>query len=111
MRKIYEILERDFQTFREDVNKRFEEFDSQQKEHDKILVRGNGTPSLQEIVRTLSSKVDALVTSIETERKKKEEDKTKWKWALIGVGLPASLMFILQFIVFWVKFVFPTIGG
>ena len=90
-------------------------------EHDKILVRGNGAPSLQEVVRTLSESLTAFMQSYKVERdeiriKKQEEEKERkdearwWKRTIIGFGLPITIAFVGQFIVFWVK-VAPIISN
>lgn len=95
------------------------------KEHDKVLIRGNGSPSLMETVRTQTNRLDLFITEMREERasrklaeaKKKEEDQAeikkekddrraeinKWKWTGITMALTFLPAFVYQFIVFWTK--------
>lgn len=83
-------------------------------EHDKILVRGNGVPSLQETVRNLSTGLTEFVVEYKREREevtkrkqdelqKEKEERLWWKRTLIGFGLPLTVTFVWQAIVFWVR--------
>jgi len=83
-------------------------------EHDKILVRGNGVPSLQENVRVLAQSFKDFVIEVreerakriqgeEEEKKRKKEELNKWKWALIGIVLPGVAVILGQALVFWVQ--------
>jgi hypothetical protein len=94
-------------------------------EHDKVLIRGNGTPSLLETVRTQATRLDLFITEMRDERnsRKQQEAETKkgveaevnkekdrrkaevnrWKWTGIGLGITFIPAFIYQSIVFWTK--------
>ncbi len=95
--------------------------------HQKLLVIGNGQPSLMETVRNLTTKLSDFIENVKEERDrrekkeaadllertqkeaalllKKEQDKTRWQWAIIGIVLPFGAGFIYQFFVFWVTIV------
>lgn len=81
--------------------------------HEKILVIGDGDRlPLAEVVRNLTRTVHEYIEAKnrqekELEREKKEE-RTRWKWAVIGIILPAVLLFISQAIVFYFR-VFPIL--
>ena len=88
-------------------------------EHDKILVRGNGVPSLQENVRNLAKAMNDFMDDVRNEREKREkfeieerkrkaEEANKFKWLGIGIGTPLLLTFLGQAIVFYVR-VYPLI--
>lgn len=77
-------------------------------EHDKILVRGNGVPSLQEMYRNLARTVTEF---IENQKQREERDRVesnKLKWILIGAGVPLIIGFSLQVIVFFFK-IYPLL--
>jgi len=89
------------------------------KEHDKILVRGNGVPSMQETVRLLERLVTEFVSQYRRDKeeetraraaKDKEDsdrryaEKNRWKWTVIAIVLgsaPVVISFIYEFVVFW----------
>lgn len=110
LRKIYEIL----QTSIDEIKRDYTKLEERQDYVDKILVRGNGVPSLQETVRTLSKTVDDFISDIKVERIKREdaekekrrknaEERSRWKWSILGIVIPAGMLFLYQFFVFWVK--------
>lgn len=74
--------------------------------HEKLLVTGtDDTLSLPEIVRALANTVN---TYIKRKEKEEEESKGQWdrlKWAFLGTIIPASLVFIVQAVFFFFKFV------
>lgn len=74
-------------------------------DHDKILVRGNGVPSLQETVRVLAKTMTDFISEAQSEKKVRREEARHWKWLLIGIGVPAVVSFLGQAIVFWVRVV------
>lgn len=85
-------------------------------EHDKYLVRGNGKPSLQETVRTLTRELADFITEVREERSKRvalEEkeielrrvERNKWKWTLIGLCITTIPPMLIQAIYFWIKLV------
>jgi Zn-dependent M32 family carboxypeptidase len=85
-------------------------------EHDKYLVRGNGVPSLQEVVRNLKKELSDFITEVREERQKRvalEErqleiqrvERNKWKWALIGFGFTTIPPILIQALYFWIKLV------
>lgn len=78
------------------------------REHDKILVRGNGVPSLQETVRTLAKTMNDYLEEVKQEKLDKKKEATTLKWLLIGAGLPLLLAFIGQAVVFYVK-IYPML--
>jgi hypothetical protein len=84
------------------------------KEHDKILIRGNGTPSLQETVRSLSGSLKTYIDEARIERERRatlEKDEAerkriemlKWKWAIIAFGFATFPPLVWSLIVFWVR--------
>lgn len=88
-------------------------------EHDKILIRGNGVPSLQETVRVMGKAVHEFVDEVRVERKRRNEEeaveavrqrdeRTRWKWTFIGLALTIVPAFLWQVIVFWVQ-IAPTL--
>lgn len=88
-------------------------------EHDKILIRGNGVPSLQETVRVMGKAVHEFVDEVRVERKRRNEEeaveavrqrdeRTRWKWTFIGLALTIVPAFLWQIIVFWVQ-IAPTL--
>jgi len=83
---------------------------------DKILVRGNGKPSLQEDVRSLRKAFFDFVDEVHLEREKREtkeegevkikrEEKIKWKWAFIGLGFAVIPPLLIQAMYFWTTLV------
>jgi len=85
-------------------------------EHDKYLVRGNGKPSLQETVRTLTKELDDFITEVREERQKrvaleekqvelKRVERNKWKWAVIGFCFTTIPPILTQAVYFWTKLV------
>lgn len=115
LRKIYELLDVDFRTFKSSVDERMDAFDSRQYEHDKILIRGNGEVSLQERFRTLDKKLDDFISEQRAERERREkreaeerEAANKVKLIILGTLIPAALLFLYQFGVFWITIV-PTL--
>jgi len=75
---------------------------------DKIIVRGNGTPSLQEVVRALSKTLTEFLDEVKEEKKNKKDEANKLKWLILGIGIPALLGYAAQAVIFWVR-VFPII--
>lgn len=84
--------------------------------HQKILVIGNGQPSLSETVRNLTTKLSDFIENVKDERKKredkeaeeflkKEQELTRWRWAIIGIALPFVTGFGYQFFIFWTTIV------
>ena len=83
-------------------------------EHDKILIRGNGVPSLQEVVRNLTTNVSNFIVEVRDERKRRNEEDAaetkrkrdemnRWKWTFIGLAVAVVPAFLWQVVVFWVK--------
>jgi hypothetical protein len=96
------------------IKKEQERLEARQDVIDKILIRGNGVPSLQETVRTLERSLTDFIndTRLERtkreenekeERRKRDEERTRWRWAIIPIALSAFIAFAYQFFVFWVK--------
>jgi len=67
-------------------------------EHDKILVRGNGHPSLQENMRVMNKSLSDFIDEVreerarrnkleEEEKKRKLSELNRWKWTIIGLGI------------------------
>jgi hypothetical protein len=80
--------------------------------HQKILVIGNGEPSLMENFRTLNRTLSDFITNVKEERDRREKKEalellekkqeiTRWRWAIIGIVLPVITGFAYQFFVFW----------
>lgn len=112
LRKIYELLDVDFRSFKNNVDERMDAFDARQQEHDKILIRGNGEVSLQERFRTLDKKLDDFIAEQRAEREKREkaeserrDESRKIKLIVLGTLIPAALLFLYQFGVFWLTIV------
>lgn len=78
------------------------------REHDKILVRGNGVPSLQETVRILAKSMNDYFEEVKQEKADKKKEATTFKWLLIGAGIPLLLTFIGQAVIFYVK-IYPML--
>ena len=77
-------------------------------EHDKILVRGNGTPSLQELYRNLARTVTEYIESQKANEERARIEANKFKWVLIGAGVPLLIGFMLQAGVFFFK-IYPLL--
>lgn len=84
--------------------------------HQKILITGNGEPSLVENFRTLTRDFTSFINEVKLERQKrekKEEDEAKekkdeqkrWKWAFVSLGFTIVPAFFYQFFVFWTSVV------
>lgn len=82
------------------------------KKHERILITGNGEPSLIENFRTFNRVLTDFISEVKSERKKREdkeeedrkekrEEKRRWKWAFIGLGFTLIPAFIYQFLIFW----------
>lgn len=80
--------------------------------HNKILVTGNGEPSLLEAFRTYNKTLTDFINEVREERLKREkkeeqegldkkEEKRRWKWAFIGLGFTLIPAFLYQFFIFW----------
>ena len=82
LRKIYETLAAEFSI----VDTRLSRTEGRQEKVFTTLYTGNGDPSLQEQVRTIATKLDNLITSIETERnlrkKAEAEFRSKMFWVI-----------------------------
>jgi len=77
-------------------------------EHDKILVRGNGEPSLQEDVRNIFKMVEELVNE-KTERKQRAEEEAKyrrraWMTPLIASAVSAAFGVGGTLLLFYIRF-------
>ena len=89
----------------------------------KIVITGNGVPSLQENMRTMAKTLNTFMAEATQDReeehaRRKEEAKqkaervyaehTRWKWLVIGfivTIIPACAAFVYQFVTFWTQVV------
>lgn len=95
LRQLYQKVADDFQENKEALKV----LTARQDKTDSILIIGNGEPSLRETIRTISRKLDEFISEHtrkeEEARKLKQDWNTRWFWTFIGIGLPASLSFII----------------
>jgi len=103
LRKLYERLIDEM----EDTKSETRMLKEHQEKIDKILITGNGTPSLQESFRAMNTKLDNFITDVFTERtdrkKKDEEWRSRWFWAFVSVAMPSVLSFIIYLVIHLIR--------
>lgn len=103
--QVIERLEKEFIEFRDrytsdmlrmsGLMERFTGMEEQLKQHDKILIRGNGVPSLQEAMRDLSRTVYDYINKKNEEEKRAAE---RWDKIRVGIIIGLGIPFILSVI-------------
>lgn len=71
--------------------------------HDKILVRGNGVPSLQEIVRGMNSNIEEFMASERRQKEDRISELRKWKWLIFGTIVPGFIVLVGQALIFYIR--------
>ena len=76
-----------------------EQQNSMMLEHDKILVRGNGVPSLQESVRVLTKLITDFIVTHEAGKKERQDENKKLKWFVIAALIAQAVELAFKYVI------------
>lgn len=84
---------------------KYSDLDKRTERHETILITGTDEQvSLPETVRALSMTVNLYIKRKNQEEDEKKKEWNRWKWVILGTVIPGTLVFIVQAVIFFFRF-------